>query len=73
MSADADTNVVLAAYPYLYLYGGLEALFRYQEDDNNADRYGQSFGALIEDINNRDAKDSTSGELQLHNYAGGVV
>lgn len=73
MSADGDTNVVLAAYPYLYLYGGLEALFSYQEDDNMADRYGQKFGALIEDINTRDAKDSTSGELQVRPYPGGMI
>ena len=73
MSADGDTNVVLAAYPYLYLYGSLEALFSYQEDDNNADRYGQKFGALIEDINTRDAADVTRGPQQIHNYAGGVV
>ncbi len=73
MSADADTNVVLAAHPYLYLFGGLEALFLYQEDDVNADRYGQKFGALIEDINTRDAKDTMSGPLQSAPYPGGVV
>lgn len=64
MSADADTNVVLSAYPYLYLFGALEALFSYLEDDNNADRYGQKFGALLEDINARDAKDLMGGSLQ---------
>lgn len=73
MSLDADTNVVLAAYPYLYLFGSLEALYSYQEDDNMADRYGGKFGALIEDINSRDAKDSTSGELQMTPYPGGIV
>lgn len=73
MSADSDTNVVLDAYPYLYLYGALEALFSFKEDDNNADRYGQKFGALIEDINTRDAKDVTSGALQSTPYQGGVI
>lgn len=73
MVADADTNVVLAAYPYLYLYGGLEALYSYLEDDNNSDRFGQKFGALIEDINSRDAKDTMSGPIQTRSYGGGVV
>lgn len=58
-SSSTSTNAVLTAYPYLYLYGALEALYRFKEDDNNADRYGQSFGALIEDINNRDGADTT--------------
>lgn len=73
MSADADTNVVLDAYPYLYVFGALEALFSFKEDDNMADRYGQKFGALIEDINTRDAKDSMSGPLQSAPYPGGVI
>ena len=60
-SDDNATNVVMAAYPYLYLHGTLEALFNYQEDDNMADRHGQKFGALIEDINARDAADIVSG------------
>lgn len=73
MSVSADTNVVLDAYPYLYLFGGLEALYSFKEDDNNADRYGAKFGALIEDINTRDAKDSISGPLQSRPYGGGIV
>ncbi|MFA6043622.1 MAG: hypothetical protein WC718_01445 [Phycisphaerales bacterium] len=73
MSGDSDTNVVLTAYPYLYLYGALEALFSFKEDDNMADRYGQKFGALIEDINNRDAKDMMSGPIQSAPYPGGVI
>jgi hypothetical protein len=63
LSADADTNVVLTKYPFLYLYGALEALFRYQEDDNNADRYGALFGALLSDINGKEAADALSGPL----------
>jgi|GEM_PF-2957860 len=70
---DGDTNVVLAKYPYLYLYGGLEALYQFLEDDNNADRFGQRFGALLDDINSRDAKDSMSGPIQTASYPGGVV
>lgn len=58
-SSTTSTNAVLTAYPYLYLYGALEALYRFKEDDNNADRYGQSFSALIEDINGRDGSDTT--------------
>lgn len=70
---DADTNVVLAAYPYMYLFGALEALYSYMEDDNNADRYGSKFAALIEDVNNRDARDAMSGPIQMRPYPGGVV
>lgn len=58
-----DTNVVLAKYPFLYLYGALEALFRYQEDDNNADRYGGLFGALIASVNDEETKDALRGPL----------
>lgn len=58
-----DTNAVLTRYPYLYLYGALEALFRYLEDDNNADRYGAQFGGLIESINAQEAKDAMSGPM----------
>jgi hypothetical protein len=63
LSADGDTNTVLTAYPYLYLYGALEALFLYLEDDNNADRYGQRFGALIDSINAEAARDTMRGPL----------
>jgi hypothetical protein len=61
---DTDTNVVLAAYPFLYLYGALEALFRYLEDDNNCDRFGALFGALIQSINDEEAADAMKGPLQ---------
>jgi hypothetical protein len=73
LSADADTNVVLAAYPFLYLYGALEALFRYLEDDNNADRYGGQFGALIESVNAESAKDVMRGPLVPRPYGAGVA
>lgn len=63
LSADSDTNTILAAYPYLYLFGSLEALFLYLEDDNNADRYGQRFGALIDSINDEAAKDTMRGPI----------
>lgn len=64
LAADADTNVVMAKYPLLYLYGSLEALFRFKEDDNNADRYGGQFGALIESINGLEGQDTMAGSLQ---------
>jgi hypothetical protein len=73
MSLDADTNVVLTAYPYLYLYGAMEALHIFKEDDDQADRWGQKFGALIEDINVRDAKDTMAGPIQSRPHPGGVV
>jgi hypothetical protein len=73
MSADADVNIILTKYPYLYLYGALEALFRYLEDDNNAGIYGGQFGALIESINTSEAKDVMNGPLQTVTYGGGVV
>lgn len=60
---DADTNTVLTQYPFLYLYGALEALYREQEDDTQADRYSALFGALVEDINGREARDALSGPL----------
>lgn len=63
LAADLDTNVVLTRYPFLYLYGSLEALFRFLEDDNNTDRYGGLFGALLDSINAEEAKDATRGPL----------
>lgn len=64
MAAASDTNVVLSKYPFLYLYGGLEALFRYLEDDNNCDRYAQLFSGLLADINLQEAKDAVRGPLE---------
>lgn len=72
-SGSNATNAVLTAYPYLYLFGALEALHTFKEDDNNADRFGQKFGALIEDINSRDANDTSAGSIQTTPYAGGVI
>lgn len=60
---DDDTNVVLTKYPFLYLFGSLEALFRYLEDDNNAQIYGGQFGALLDSINAEEAKDAYRGPL----------
>jgi hypothetical protein len=73
LSADGDTNTVLTAYPFLYLWGSLEALYRFMEDDNNADRYGALFGALIEDVNGKEAADAMSGPLQMQNAPQRVV
>lgn len=73
LSASTDTNAVLTKYPYLYLFGAMEALHMYKEDDDQADRFGQRFGSLIEDINSRDAKDSYSGPLQVVPKVGTVV
>lgn len=73
MVADTDVNAVLTKYPMLYLFGALEALFRYLEDDDNAQVYGGQFGALIESINQTSAADAMSGPLQLRPYPGGIV
>lgn len=73
MTVDADFNTVLTAYPFLYLYGALEALYRFMEDDSQADRYGALFGALITDINTQEAADAMSGPLQVRNTPGRVV
>lgn len=73
LSADTDTNVVLTRYPFAYLYGALEALYRFMEDDIQADRYGALFGALITDINAMEAADAMSGPLQTRNTPGRVV
>lgn len=73
LTADGDTNVVLAEYPYLYLYGSLEALHAFKEDAEMASSFGGKFGALLDDINNRDAGDSMSGPLVSMPAPGGVV
>lgn len=73
LTDDDDTNAILLAYPYVYLFGAMEALHIFKEDDEQADRWGGKFGALIEDINNRDAKDTMSGPLQSMPYGGGVI
>lgn len=71
MAAPADTNVVLAKYPFVYLFGALAALYRYMEDDNNADRYGGLFAGMIENINAQEARDASRGPLV--GSAGGAV
>lgn len=73
MSADGDTNTVFAAYPFLYLYGALEALSDFGEDPDGSQKWGGKFGALLEDINSRDAKDTMAGPIQSQPYGGGIV
>jgi hypothetical protein len=73
MSADGDTNAVFTAYPFLYVFGAMEALSDFLEDDAGAQKWGGKFGALIEDINSRDAKDTMAGPIQAQPYPGGVV
>jgi hypothetical protein len=73
LSADSDTNVVLTKYPYLYLFGSLEALHAFKEDEEMAASFGGKFGALLDDINNRDAADTMSGPLVSMPAPGGVV
>lgn len=70
---DGDGNVVLAKYPFLYLWGALEALYRYLEDDANCDRYGGLFGALIESVNAGEAADALRGPLCATPASGAVV
>jgi len=69
---DADTNAVLTLYPFMYLYGALAELFRYIEDDNNADRYETRFRGLIKDTNLSEAQDALRGATQGRSN-GGVV
>jgi hypothetical protein len=71
--ADTDSNVVLAKYPFLYLWGGLEALYRYLEDDANCDRYAGLFAALIESVNAEEAADALRGPLAAPAASGAVV
>lgn len=73
LAADADTNVVLTKYPFLYLYGALEALHRYLEDDNNCDRYAGLFASLLTSINDEEAKDAARGPLVGTPGVGAVV
>lgn len=72
LAIPTDTNTVLAKYPYLYLYGSLEALYNYLEDADNADRFGQRFGALLDSINMQETKDSTRGPLSVGPVSGGT-
>jgi hypothetical protein len=51
----------------------MEALSDFLEDDAGAQKWGGKFGALIEDINSRDAKDTMAGPIQAQPYPGGVV
>lgn len=71
--ADADTNVVLTKYPFLYLWGALEALYRYLEDDANCDRYAGLFAALIDSVNGEEAADALRGPLAAPAASGAVV
>lgn len=73
LADDSDGNVVLTKYPFLYLWGALEALYRYLEDDANCDRYGGLFGALIESVNAGEAADALRGPLCVSAASGAVV
>lgn len=73
LAADTDANVVLARYPFLYLWGGLEALYRYLEDDANCDRYAGLFAALVESVNAEEAADALRGPLVAPAASGAVV
>jgi len=73
LAADDDSNVVLAKYPFLYLWGGLEALYRYLEDDANCDRYAGLFGALIDSVNACETADALRGPLVAPSASGAVV
>jgi hypothetical protein len=73
LSADGDTNVVLTKYPYLYLWGALEAVYLFKEDDNMADRWGSRFRSLMADINGMEARDLTSGPQNMTVAPGSIV
>jgi hypothetical protein len=73
LAADGDSNAVLARYPFLYLWGALEALYRYLEDDQTCDRYGGLFGALIESVNAEAAADALRAPLSAPAASGVVV
>jgi len=73
LAGDDDSNVVLGKYPYLYLWGGLEALYRYLEDDQTCDRYAGLFAALIDSINTEEAADALRGPLAAPAASGAVV
>jgi hypothetical protein len=73
LAEDGDSNGVLAKYPFLYLWGSLEALYRYLEDDQTCDRYGGLFGALIDSVNGEEAADALRGPLAAPAASGAVV
>jgi len=73
LAADDDSNVVLAKYPFLYLWGGLEALYCYLEDDVNCDRYAGLFAALIDSVNACETADALRGPLVAPSASGAVV
>ena len=73
LAADGDSNVVLARYPFLYLWGALEALYRYLEDDQTCDRYAALFGGLIESVNAEETADALRGPMAAPAATGAVV
>lgn len=73
LAEDGDSNAVLARYPFLYLWGALEALYRYLEDDANCDRYGGLFGGLLASINAAETADALRAPLSAPPAAGAVV
>jgi hypothetical protein len=73
LADDGDGNAVLARYPFLYLWGALEALYRYLEDDATCDRYAGLFGALIDSVNAEEAADALRGPLAAPAASGAVV
>jgi len=73
LSDDDDTNTVLTKYPFLYLYGALEAMFRFLEDPDRMQQYGGLFGALIDSINTEESRDAMRGPLSASPSVGVVV
>lgn len=64
-SADADTNVVLTKYPFVYLWGALAEVGAYLMDVEMAQGYEAKFRSEIARINAAEMADVMDGPLQV--------
>ncbi len=54
LTADNTTNVIIAKYPNIYLYGCLSQAFSYSQEDQQAAKYSQYFMQAIKYANKRE-------------------
>jgi hypothetical protein len=73
MSADADTNVILARYPFAYLFGALSAAAAFDKFSEEEASYEARFRSQINQIIARERADATSGGPIAPTISGAVV
>jgi hypothetical protein len=73
MTANSDTNALLARHPFAYLYGALAELARYDQNDENISLWEGMFGAELNAIQTAEQLDAMAGGTLIQTPTGNVV